>query len=166
MGLTIYAYASKDAPTAETNGRDPWQCTEPGLMEDAGKDTQIFEWDRYWDLHCWFHNLFVEKCGVYNDGSVPFSYPDCVALDGRDLDRLKHVILNLKLPSCDSYLDVKSEGPSLCDVWKHNVNEAAKLALADSFSKHLRWFKETLIFIKRADCLIENGNHIYVFSSW
>ena len=166
MGLTIYAYASKDAPTAETNGRDPWQCTEPGLMEDAGKDTQIFEWDRYWDLHCWFHNLFVEKCGVYNDASVPFNYPDCVELDDVDLDRLKYVVLNLKLPICNSYLDVKPEDISLCDVWRSGLTDAAKFAMVDNFSRHLRWLKDTVNFIKQAEELIGVGKYIYVFSSW
>jgi len=169
MGLSIYAFASKKKPSAETNCRKPWKYIEDGphegLMEDTGIDKEIWEWDRNWDLHCWIHNLFIEKDGVYDDKNNPFNYPDCVELNDDDLDRLKSVFLNLSLPACDSYLDIKPEGISLCDVWPM-LTTKAKIEMAKRFKSQLSWLEENLKFIEKAEELIGEGQYVYVFSSW
>jgi len=169
MGLTVYAYCSDREPNADTNCRTPWEYIQEGqhagLMKDAGVDTKIFEWDRYWDIQCWFHNLFLEKGGIYTDKSLPFAHPDSVELNDDDLDRLKQVILNLRLPTCDSYLDVKPEGVSLCKTW-FSMNEKAKLAMTRDFGRHLDWLEETIGFIYNASVLIGEGKYIYVFCSY
>ena len=169
MGLEVYAYVSEKEPQEQTNCRTPWKTIEEGphwgLMEDAKIDKRIQEWDRHWDLHCWFHNLFLEKGGVYNDKDLPFAHPDTVELTYEDLNRLENVVLNLALPVCDLYLDVKPEGVSLCKVWEM-LTKDAKLKMINKFEKQLMWLKETVEFIDKAQDLIGEGKYIYVFSSY
>ena len=166
--MELYAYSSKKKPKSDTNCRKPWKQVDDmpdGIMEESGIDKKIQEWDRYWSLLCWFHNLFLEKGGQYNDNDLPFAHPDCVELNDEDLDRLETVVLNLKLPICESYLDVKSEGQSLCETWL-NITKKAKLEMVRTFERHLLWLDETLEFIEKARELIGEGQYIYVFSSY
>ena len=169
MGLSVYAYVSKKEPTSQTSCRQPWKTIGEGphwgLMEDSGMDQEIQEWDRHWDLHCWFHSLFLEKGGVYHDKTLPFAHPDTVELTFEDLNRLEKVVLNLELPVCDSYLDVKAEGVSLCKTWE-NLTKEARLKMINKFDKQLFWLKETVDFIDNAQELGSNGQYIYVFSSY
>lgn len=156
MGLITTAYLSEEKPTQLTNARNPWENQT---------DKKIKEWNSYADLHCWFHNLFIEKGGVYTNASVPFDYPDCVELSWENLERLRHIIADFRLPVYTSHEVPKREGLPLTKVWESLTLEA-RLKMNATLEKHVQFLQETLKFTEDAQSHTEHGKYIYVTSSW
>ena len=89
MGLDMYCYAipEKDAGHNDTDVKIP----------ESIKREEIFYWRKAHDLHGWFENLYREKGGTAEFNCVN------VRLTNEDLDRLKHDVINYKLPQTTGF---------------------------------------------------------------
>lgn len=187
--MDMYLYATDEKPETPVSPRYPWY-TDNNYIEGVGitvdnvtiytdedlekmrdvpdRDELITNnWDRRHSLHGYFHRLFLEKGGVYDDEDLPFSVPDAVYLTLDDLVIFENVLRENRLPHTPKYHKapkIKTEEQLLREWVKASHKKRRKLA--KRIVNNARFLEEDLDIIKTATEKLVEGKYIYVCSCW
>ena len=112
MGLDMYAFVTRNAPSKEVD------FDEPSTLEE------IHYWRKHPNLHGWMEQLYRRKGGQNPDFNVA-----PVVLNDGDIDRLEQDIRRNQLPYTDGFFFGASDGTEVAGDLDFIANARAAIAL-------------------------------------
>ena len=182
MGLDMYIYATDEKPETPVSPRYPWYTDEDyvegvgivvdniTIYTDKDLDNQVFEdipdrdkmlsddWHRRHDLHGYFHRLFLDKGGVYENKEVPFCVPDVVYLTLHDLFIFEKVLRENRLPYTPKYKNAPKilTTQEMLRKWIRASDEKRR-EIAKRIANNARFLEEDLDIVKTAAAKLTEG---------